>query len=115
MAGRIRMSGSDFLRISFGFLNSDFVISDRRSRTVGLELAAGAEELLAGAQLEQRGEGGFGDIGGVFGTEALGEHVFHTSSFHDSADGAAGDDAGPGAGGFEKHMTAAEFTRGLMG
>ena len=68
-----------------------------------------AEDLVAGAELGERLEGGFHHVGVVGGTERLGEDVADADRFADGAHAATGDDARSRRGRLEQHLAAAEL------
>jgi len=78
-------------------------------RLLLLLLAAGSQDLVAGAELGQRLQGGVHHVGVVGRTHRLGEHVTDTDGFADGADATTGDDTGTWRGGLEEHLATAEF------
>ena len=67
------------------------------------ELFAALEFLGGVFHFAEAVEGGFDDVDGVCAASDFGHNVMDAGEFHDGADGAAGDDAGAGLGGFEHY------------
>jgi hypothetical protein len=64
-------------------------------------------DILAEAEAQESVEGGFHDVGGIFGAEGFAQDVFNTGGFEDSANGFTGNDTCPGGGGTKEHPGAA--------